>query len=901
MGTMRGKLLFVALAVTLGGVSFAVWLRAYSESRPLRISSNDSVEPTERPAGAQPESRAARIDSGGALRSTAEPDPRRDVGAEAVAESTRGSWRTVLRVVDSEDGSPLSGATVSVRPLDGALTATATGLRSNASGEVELLGVHGTTLRTRASAPGYEAHSRSVAASDPDPVIRLARCRGSVEGVVRAGELGIADVVVRVVDDVGSEWGNARTDSLGRFTMTSLPTRTPRLRVTAVADGWAPATRSLPPLEAGSVHEALLELEPGRSLRVRCVAFDGTPIASALVRLDDAAGGESGHVSDARGELVLANAPNRAFRVVGSAEGWVTQSAEVAASGSDEPTSGVGEVVLRFAPAPTVTGRIAVEAGDAPVEFARAPVELSRATVRFVRVDGLPSDFAMSGTDLEPLSCAVAADGAFACRRLIPGVRYQVVAECAGFAPRDGASGFVLASGEVLDVGTLVLQRGRSVTGRVTEASGEPVAGAAIFTSATLAEGGFVLRGCVAESDLDGRFVLACLPDEEIVVTTERDERVAQAVVSPSTERIELVLRARSTWALTGSCVDELGGPLEGVELTVSELPASRWTAKSKVRTDANGVFRVGGLHAFECEIDVAPDGAHLLQEGPVTVHVGDPSPELVLRASRRIVGQVVREDGSAATQATVAWMPAVADEARVRRLEVDPRSGEFSIRVPVDVAGVLLAEEVGRGRHSRAIPAERLDRELGRLVLAAVVERTVRCRSTSGAPLAGLRIVCTPVSESGADVEPIEAKSDASGCARVALDVSRGWTVSIRWADVRHSRSIAPWSSVATVIDFDGLADAVWLKLRIRSKSGRPLDGQRVLLAGLDELRESRLDRDGRSDFVDLSPGRYEVRLWLSETVGSGGTANDAGVPMSHAFLLSADRQVHDVEVEID
>lgn len=893
MRTVRGKLLVAALAVAFGAAVFTVWVRTSPDSRSLQTSTGNSIAALGVAGDSSSVPGVTSIVPGSAVQMSGEAETRRNVGADTDGDGSRDTWRLVLRIVDADDGSPLASASAFVRPLDGSLTTNPTELHVSADGEMSLVGFVGTTLHVRASAPGHDSKSRSVAETDVDPLIRLPRYRGSVQGVVRASGTAVTDVDVRVVDDAGREWGSTRTDSTGRFAIGSLPTQHPHLAICAAADGWSPVTLALPPLVAGSIHDALLELEPGRSVRVRCETFDSTPIAGAVVRLDGDLQVRGHFVTDGRGEVTLANASRRAFRLIGTADGWVAQTADVAACGADEPAGGDSEVVLRFMPAPMVTGRIAAEQTDMAFDPART-------TVRFARADGLRSDFALSGVDFESIACGVAVDGSFSCRQLIPGVRYRCVAECSGFAPCVGDRDVVLASGERLDVGTLVLRRGRSLDGRVTDFSGAPVARASIFTTAALADSAHVMRGCVAASDGDGRFVLTHLPDEPVVVSAESDDRLAQAVVSASTPSVDLVLKPRTTWALTGTCVDELGVPLEGVELLVWELPASAWAAKTKVRSDANGVFHLGSLHGFECGVDVTQDAPYVIQDTPVTVHVGDPPLTVVLRASRRLVGRVVRADGGLARGATAVWTPP-AGAGSARSVGVDPDSGEFSLRVPVDVAGSLCVEEVGGGRIRRAIPADRRDGELGQMVLPSVVEHTVRCRSASGTPLAGLRIVCRPANVSGSDADSVESTTDASGSARVVLDIACAWVLTTRWADSTHTRSLPQWSSAGAPIDFDGLADPVWLKLHVRSKSGKHVDGQRVLLAGVDELRESRLDQDGRADFVDVPPGRYEVRLWLFGPEHSVGASSEAGAPVTQAFQVPHDRKVHDLEVEID
>lgn len=253
-------------------------------------------------------------------------------------------------------------------------------------------------------------------------------------------------------------------------------------------------------------------------------------------------------------------------------------------------------VVLRMPAGASVRGRVVFADGSAPERFTveawQAEVEVSAATGRFVLNDVLPT--------LETQSLRISGPG------------FTTVVKPVH-----------VKEGAVLDVGTVVVSRGRTLRGRVVTASGEPVAEARVTVQRT--EGDF--SGLTALSRADGRFEVQGVASETRWVRAEHPKAGTTAELplprGDDDAPVELVLRV--TTSLSGRLVRQ-GAPLPRVAVEASLLGEATLFVTSPAGDD--GRFELHGLIPGRWLLGVKTNtGRHFINRGrlvlPTVVEVG--------------------------------------------------------------------------------------------------------------------------------------------------------------------------------------------------------------------------------------------------------------------------------------
>ncbi|MCR9246113.1 MAG: carboxypeptidase regulatory-like domain-containing protein [bacterium] len=267
------------------------------------------------------------------------------------------------------------------------------------------------------------------------------------------------------------------------------------------------------------------------------------------------------------------------------------------------------------------------------------------------------------------------ADGRFFFRGVIPTTPFTLsVRGGSAFGELDQPA---LLPGEIREV-ALTVENAATLTVRVTDAQGEPVSGANVMISADNRRGSMFpqLHAQHEGTDMDGRCAFESLMPSMVTIealatgyvgVTEKHELAA----APAENHIELQLGDGGF--VTGIVLDPDGHPVEGAAVAhqpSAELPVigdlasqlgpsllAQIAANSRVRTDAEGKFRLGGL-ADENEFLVVATHADFAANYTSGVRMGDEGVEVRLRDVGAVTGEVVAAEGGApVTQFTVRVM----------------------------------------------------------------------------------------------------------------------------------------------------------------------------------------------------------------------------------------------------
>jgi protocatechuate 3,4-dioxygenase beta subunit len=142
------------------------------------------------------------------------------------------------------------------------------------------------------------------------------------------------------------------------------------------------------------------------------------------------------------------------------------------------------------------------------------------------------------------------------------------------------------ATGLKVDVGHVEIRmtKGRSITGRVVDADGRPVAGAAVFASQA-GGGTFTGSAGTTATDARGAFRFVGFPDGEFKISSAPapGATLAERVVAAGATDVELRY-PRMQW-IEGRLMDEASRPIVGFGLT---------TDGARTRTSFDGTFRIG-------------------------------------------------------------------------------------------------------------------------------------------------------------------------------------------------------------------------------------------------------------------------------------------------------------------
>jgi hypothetical protein len=144
-------------------------------------------------------------------------------------------------------------------------------------------------------------------------------------------------------------------------------------------------------------------------------------------------------------------------------------------------------------------------------------------------------------------------------------------------------------AGDTVDVGTITVERGRSISGRVVTADGSPVAGAKVVAGAQLLgngtdlSAGGIFSGMAGTksttSDDAGRYLLAAVGERSLVVAADEPSAGRSSVyrVPAGTGSVQLDLPLQPLGALEGRVAKD-GQPMAGAIVMAQPQQAARGT-----------------------------------------------------------------------------------------------------------------------------------------------------------------------------------------------------------------------------------------------------------------------------------------------------------------------------------
>jgi protocatechuate 3,4-dioxygenase beta subunit len=220
-------------------------------------------------------------------------------------------------VTDTEDGSPVAGATVT----DGTRTTT-----TDATGEYNIANMPPGTYQVTASKSGYESSSLTVTVSaEITAVANLSLTRiivaGAITGTVNDAEDGSPVAGATVSDGIRT----TTTDSTGKYTIADVPPGT--YQVTASKSGYESSSLTVTVSEENS---AVANLSLNKIVILGTIAGtvtdteDGSPIVGAKVT-----DGTRTTTTDSTGKYTIANVPPGTYQVTASKAGYHSSSLTV--------------------------------------------------------------------------------------------------------------------------------------------------------------------------------------------------------------------------------------------------------------------------------------------------------------------------------------------------------------------------------------------------------------------------------------------------------------------------------------------------------------------------------------------------------------------------------------------
>jgi protocatechuate 3,4-dioxygenase beta subunit len=406
-----------------------------------------------------------------------------------------------------------------------------------------------------------------------------------VRGTVKDGKgAPVASADVRVVVR-GAEFLRARRDAFtaadGTFTIRGLPRRA----VDVVASHESGASAIVPADLAAKV-----EVEVALTLDVTG-AIEGTVVDSAGVAIGDAqvsaepvwSGGTTDReawsvrgshdtVTDQGGAFRFAGLPDGQYKIRAARPGGSWAELSLAAVTLAKPNGPKLKIIVPGDG--QVTGKVAFADGKVPASF----------TV------------ALGNTDPRPFATK---DGTFT----VPAVAgtHTLVVDGRGFLASK-AKEVTIVEGKTADAGTIVVTPGRSISGRVLDSAGMPVAKATVAAGKLLSGGGaelYIENESVGakstETDADGRFSIDGFPPYAITIIAGKADLgrspSLRLPASPDSANLDLVLQ--KTTGLEGTVTRD-GKPLGDTVIIANPYGAS--SSNFFVTTGPDGTFALDAL-----------------------------------------------------------------------------------------------------------------------------------------------------------------------------------------------------------------------------------------------------------------------------------------------------------------
>jgi protocatechuate 3,4-dioxygenase beta subunit len=575
---------------------------------------------------------------------------------EATAEPIRqtialsGGAPVAGRVVDTT-GAPVEGARVVARDA-GELWSLSNpeidGAPTNAKGEFRIPAVAGGTFR-------FTAHHDEFPTASSDPItldgtsertgiVIQMEAGVTVRGkVVTAGGAPAKWATVRIGPKVFTPWSggwegvrSATADEAGAFEFKALR-REPVMLMASSADA-SSDTLELDLAARGSVDDALLRLTVEGVIAGVVVDGNGEPVAEAQVSAwpDILSGGDStadwavrgshAAVTDGAGHFEFRGIPDGTFRVRANRSA-ATQLDIFGMTTGVKAKTGDTDVRIVLEPEGGLRGKLAHADGD--------PIELFSVGIGFTapRPGGKGGAFEVNG---------------------LPGGRYDVTFRGPTFSDKT-LRDVEVKGGQVVDLGTIEVESGRAVSGRVVDANGRPVKDAQVITGRQLFSDGSKLGGSFgtlmdgqmgirrATTDARGEYRIIGIGKREAAIGAEHPElgrsQMTTLPAGADDARIDLPLiafgglrgkvtlagepagKATVMAAAKGSQSPIMVNADDKGDYIVSKLPAGDYSVTAMVQTGG-----IGSARTQSAAVTVKPGAAAVadidVKEGEITLVV---------------------------------------------------------------------------------------------------------------------------------------------------------------------------------------------------------------------------------------------------------------------------------------
>lgn len=397
-------------------------------------------------------------------------------------------------------------------------------------------------------------------------------------GLVVHVSLG-AQLVGRVVDSAGKPVAGATvrgasgtdTDADGRFVSTGLEPG--ELTVSAYVDSRSSEEKKVT-VAPGKRTEVLLVVRDS-SLAGRVVDTKGTPIADAMLWAKATDQSNTFFATaDEYGKFDFGGMPPGDYVVI--AQHDEEQNRRLPDDGLAVVHTGRRDLTIVLPGLATVVGRVVLDGAPVPyfgVTITKTPTKLHAEKVVAVTDDA----------------------GAFAQADIAAGT-WSVVIVGPGFATKI-VDGIVATEGRTTDLGTIAVERGRILRGRVTDANGRPVpdalvvVGTSLFSIANNRVDQRAQGDATARTDASGRYEIAGISSDDLkIVARANGATSVERALAPDETTVDLVLNEVGT--VVGH-IANMKGSQAGIALSLADEEATTYGPRYYGDIDRAGDFRV--------------------------------------------------------------------------------------------------------------------------------------------------------------------------------------------------------------------------------------------------------------------------------------------------------------------